>query len=88
MSIPRKVNALRFTSALGVACAIYLGIAVTVIFWADRSLVPDPIENLKEIKLFNLSPYGIFSTLPLMVFACMYQFNMPIIYKELRKRSP
>lgn len=88
MSIARKVNALRYTSALGVTCSIYLMIVVTLIFWADRSLVPEPIENMKKVELFRFSTFGLFSTLPLIVFAFMYQFNVPIIYKELRNRSP
>lgn len=87
LALPRKVNALRFSSALGVMCALYLALVVTIIFWTDRSLVVDPFENFKEIELFKFTPYGLFSTLPLIIFACMYQFNVPIIYKELRQRS-
>jgi amino acid permease len=87
LALPRKVNALRFSSALGVLCAIYLSLAVTVIFWVDNELVADPIENLKKLELYKFTSFGIFSTLPLIIFACMYQFNMPMIYKELRNRS-
>jgi amino acid permease len=87
MSIPRKINSLRFTSVLGVFCGLYLTISVTIIFLTDRGLVPNPIDNIKLMKTFNISAYGIFSTMPLIIFACMYQFNVPIIYKELRNKT-
>ena len=54
MCLPRRVNALRFSSAFGVLCAIYLGIAITLIFWFDKDLVKDPIANLKEAELFKV----------------------------------
>lgn len=88
MSIARKVNALRYTSVLGVTCSIYLMIVVTLIFWANRELVPSPIDNFKQVELYRFSTYGLFSTVPLVIFAFMYQFNVPIIYKELRNRTP
>ena len=34
-----------------------------------------------------MNAYGIFSTVPLIVFAFMYQINMPIIYQELKERT-
>ncbi|TNV72093.1 hypothetical protein FGO68_gene7968 [Halteria grandinella] len=58
-----------------------------MIFWFDRTLVPDPIENFREADYLKLNPYGIFSTVPLIVFAYMYQINMPIIYAELKTRD-
>jgi amino acid permease len=87
MSLPRSVNALRYSSLFGVICAVYLGIAITLIFWCDRDLVPKPFENLKAAEYLKFSPFGIFSTVPLIIFAYMYQLNMPIIYAELKDRS-
>lgn len=87
MAIPRAVNTLKYVSALGVICAVYLGLAITLIFWFDRTLVPDPIANFKEAEYFKFNPLGIFSTVPLIVFAYMYQVNMPIIYAELKTRD-
>jgi hypothetical protein len=48
------VNALRYTSALGVLCAIYLGAAITIIFFVDKSLVVSPLDNLKHADLFKV----------------------------------
>lgn len=37
--------------------------------------------------LKKFSAYGIFSSVPLIIFAFMYQLNMPSIYTELRNKS-
>jgi amino acid permease len=87
MSLPRKVNKLNYASALGVFCAIYFGFAITMIFWVDRDLVPHPFDNIKDADFFKASPNGVFSTIPLIIFAYMYQINMPIIYAELKNQS-
>lgn len=47
MSIPRSVNALRFSSLFGVLCSMYLCITVTVVFFTDKDIVPDFHENLR-----------------------------------------
>jgi len=41
MSIPRSINALRFTSLLSVLCSVYLCLAVVFVFYCDDDLVPD-----------------------------------------------
>lgn len=87
LSIPRKVNTLRYASALGVICAIYLCIAIFFIFWLDRPLVQDPIANIKRADYFKFDARGIFNTIPLIIFAFMYQLNMPGIYGELKNKS-
>ena len=46
MSIPRSVNALRFTSLFGVLCSMYLCLAVTAVFFTNKTIVPSPSENL------------------------------------------
>ena len=45
MSIPRSINSLRFTSVFGVLCSVYLILAITIIYWSDRDLVPHPFEK-------------------------------------------
>jgi hypothetical protein len=55
MSLPRSINALRFSSAFGVFCSVYLCFAVTIIFWANKNLVPDPIQNFKDAAYFKVS---------------------------------
>lgn len=68
-------------------CAIYLSIAIFFLFWFDRTLVPDPIENLTKAAYFKFDIVGIFSTIPLIIFAFMYQLNMPGIYGELKGKN-
>mmetsp|Transcript_33670 Transcript_33670/g.24330 ORF Transcript_33670/g.24330 Transcript_33670/m.24330 type:complete len:261 (+) Transcript_33670:147-929(+) len=41
LSLPREVNALRFTSLFGVLCSIYLCLAVFFVFFCDSNMVPD-----------------------------------------------
>ena len=72
MSIPRSVNALRFSSLFGVLCSIYLVLAVTFVFFLDKSIVPDFSKNFAEAKLFKLSFDGIVNSIPLIIFAYMY----------------
>jgi len=52
MSIPRQVNTLRYFSAMGVICGVYLSVALFFLFWFDREVVPSPGENIKNGKLF------------------------------------
>lgn len=87
MAIPRSVNKLRFSSLFGVLCSMYLCIAVTIVFFSDKTVVPSPKDNLSEIKAFRISYTGIVSTFPLIIFAYMYQVNIPMIYVELEKRN-
>ena len=87
MSIPRSINALRFTSLFGVLCSVYLSLAVFFVFYCDKSVVPDPSANMKATKLFNVSFSGVVSTFPLIIFAYMYQVNIPMIYTELETRN-
>ena len=47
MSIPRNASALRFTSLFGVLCSMYLCIAVVIVFFTDKTMVPDPLHNLE-----------------------------------------
>lgn len=87
MSLPRSVNALRFSSLFGVLCSMYLSLAVTCVFWTDKTVVPDPSHNLSKIEPFVFSYQGSIATFPLIIFAYMYQVNIPMIYVELEKRN-
>lgn len=85
MSIPRSVNALRFSSLFGVLCSIYLVFAVAIVLFTDKKF--DPAAQWKETKLFNPSFDGVTKSIPLIIFAYMYQVNIPAIYLELEKRN-
>lgn len=87
MSIPRSINALRFTSLFGVLCSMYLCITVCVVFFTNREVVPDIHANFEKMEAFKFSFKGIVTTVPLIIFAYMYQVNIPMIYKELELRD-
>jgi len=55
MSIPRSINALRFSSLFGVLCSVYLTLAVFFVFYCDKDLVPNPGKNFEDAELFTVS---------------------------------
>ena len=87
MSITRLVNKLRYFSFLGVLCSAYLCLTVTLVFFFDEGLVPDTKQNFQQLEAFKFSYSGIMTTFPLIVFAYMYQTNIPMIYRELELRN-
>jgi len=72
MSIPRNASALRFSSLFGVLCSMYLCVAVVIVFFTDKDVVPAPSENFSKLEAFTLSYNGVVSTVPLIIFAYMY----------------
>jgi len=87
LSIPRQINVLRFNSLLGVICSFYLVLCLVFLFLVDRDLVPDMGENFKNAKYFDISFNGLTKAVPFVVFAFMYQPNIPIVYRELYNRN-
>lgn len=55
MSLPRSINALRFSSLFGVLCSVYLSLAVFFVFYCDESVVKNPSKNLEDSELFSVS---------------------------------
>ena len=55
LSLPRSINALRFSSLFGVMCSVYLSLAVFFVFYCDKELIPDPAQNFKDANLFTVS---------------------------------
>jgi len=47
MSIPRNASTLRYSSLFGVLCSMYLCIAVVIVFYTDKTLVPDTSKNFE-----------------------------------------
>lgn len=75
MSIPRSVNALRFSSVFGVVCSMYLAVAVMILFLTknNEELVPVSIsDNFSKTEAFQFSLSGISGSFPLVIFAYMY----------------
>lgn len=66
---------------------MYLCLGVTGVFFGSKTVVPDPSENLQALEAFKVSYKGIVSTVPLIIFAYMYQVNIPMIYVELEQRN-
>ena len=56
-------------------------------FFIDKSLVENPASNIKEVKLWSVNYNGLMTSIPFVVFAFLYQPNMPMIYKELQVQT-
>jgi hypothetical protein len=80
ISLPRTVGALSYASAAGVLCTFYVAFVVTIVFFSNRTLVPNPWDNFKEATYFKFSFSGIAECVPMILFAYMYQVNIPMIY--------
>jgi hypothetical protein len=80
ISLPRTVGALSYASAAGVLCTFYVAFVVIIVFFANRNLVPSPWENFKNATYFKFSFCGIAECVPMILFAYMYQVNIPMIY--------
>lgn len=54
----------------------------------DRNVTPD-LGNSFEIAIenFDINVLGVFSSIPLVIFAYMYQTNIPMLYAELEKKD-
>jgi amino acid permease len=87
ISLPRKIGTLNYVSFIGVVCTFYVSIVVTVIFFFNRSVVPDPWDNIKNAKYFVFTFHGVAECVPMILFAYMYQVNIPMIYAELERRE-
>lgn len=50
--------------------------------------MPSINDNLNKMESFKFTPNGIISSFPLIIYAYMYQVNIPMIYVELENKSP
>jgi len=78
---------LSYASAAGVICTFYVAFVVTLIFFTNRTIVPDPWDNFVHASYFKLTFSGIAECVPMILFAYMYQVNIPMIYQELERRN-
>lgn len=62
-------------------------LCLVFLFFVDRKLVPDIGESFKKASYFNVSYEGLTYAVPYIVFAFMYQPNIPIVYRELIDRN-
>ena len=80
-----------FSSLIGVLCSAYLSIAIATVFFSDKDYKDKDtsiIDNLSKMEPFKFSKNGIISSFPLIIYAYMYQVNIPMIYVELENKSP
>ena len=85
--LARKVGSLEYISSLSIISAIYITCWMIILFFTDRSLVPNIITNFEKASYFTISFEGISSSIPFIVFSYMYQPSLPLIYHELRNKS-
>lgn len=87
LSIPRQIGVLRFNSLIGVLSSIYLVICLIFMFFLDDQFVPSVKQSYHEAKKFNVTYQGIVMANSFIVYAFMYQPNIPIVYRELNDRN-
>jgi len=88
VSLARTLSALRFSSFFSFIISIYIVLAIVFICLFDRAVTEDLGHSFDvAIKNFNITVFGIFNSLPLIIFAYMYQTNIPMIYAELEKKD-
>lgn len=88
MSLPRSTDALKYFSALGVTCSIYLAVVTMILFLVGSPSKMVRSDNLEHMKPFILNESGLTGSFPFLIFAYMYQVNIPSIYEGLNQRSP
>lgn len=87
LSTPRSIGALRYVSLAGTLFATYLCFAVMFSFFLDRRTVPDIQAAWDRARMFNVSFKGVVTSMPMILFAYMFQVNIPQIFKELERRN-
>ena len=87
MSIPRNISVLRFSSLFGFGCTLYLVTVVTLLFFTSRSIVPSMGDAFRQAEYFTVTFEGVVRKFPAIIFAYMYQPNIPPIFRELESAS-
>lgn len=89
VSLPRTLSALRFTSFGSFIISFFIILSIVFIGFVNRTVTPDLGASFQRAaKNFDISILGVFNSLPLVIFAYMYQTNIPMIYAELEKKTP
>ena len=93
LSIPRKLTALRFTSFMSFGISMFIVITIFALSFAETAATCTPdCFDFKDRWAYSVSTphvtlHGIFDSLPLIIFAFMYQPNTPAIYTELKVKN-
>jgi amino acid permease len=59
-----------------------------VVFLFDKTTVSSISDNFNKLEAIKFTSNGLISSFPLIVYAYMYQVNIPMIYVELETRTP
>ena len=82
--MPRKINALRLTSIFSVGISIFVMLVIVFECMLGRGTSPTVRDGFRlGSERIKIDIHGIFTSLPLVIFAYMYQVNVPAIYTEL-----
>ena len=88
VALPRTIGALRFASFFSLLISIYIAATIFFLCLIDRDVNPNLGKSFRiGIENFNVSVLGVFNSIPLVIFAYMYQTNVPMLYVELEKKD-
>lgn len=71
LSIPKDLSALRFSSAFGVMCTLYLLVVIIYSFFKGI-IVESPSENVKNAKLWSTSFSSVVEAIPYITFLYLF----------------
>ena len=92
-SLPRTLSALRFSSMASFFISIFIILSIVFLGLVDKDVNSNNGQTTlgasfkTGITNFDITVSGVFNSLPLVIFAFMYQPNIPMIYSELEKKS-
>lgn len=95
ISLPRKLTALRFTGLIGFGISIFVVLTIFSLSFKHVDTMTDghDVEYSFNQRLEaawtdpKVTLWGVFNSLPLIIFSYMYQPNIPAIYGELKRRN-
>jgi len=92
LSLPRKLTALRFSSFMSFAISLFIVFTIFVLSFRETADEGPGHYDFSDRWSYacsapTISYQGIFASLPLIIFAFMYQPNTPAIYTELKQRN-
>jgi len=89
ISMPRTVSPLRYGTFFSVLAATTVVLAIVGTCLFNRDITPELGYSLRKTMTdTNTSMLGFLNSFPLVIFAFMYQPNIPAIYSELNRPEP
>lgn len=90
-SLPRTLNALRFTSLLSFFISCFIVVVIFTLCFKNKSVPDLDPFNDRFKKAYDesgdISLDGVFNSIPLIIFSYMYQPLIPAIYHELSEKN-